>query len=346
MSMEVLIDEGYSPYDRANQILTDITYGSNVVELATDFGFEGYEGGGLSENLKQLQEFTNEYWDFRGGGERWDSNAPEFSVTQSEEIFGRSKNIAGYNLVDSTYLEAPVRAITILGGGNASGLQRIEYTKENTDQIETNPDLYLLGSARKVSDAERPKTDEFSPGAITEFDLMNSAIERVYEIDPYFGELETVNDDITGKSILDYGLFEVLNAIHFDGTTIDGLIPVDDSSYWAIKTYQLGNFTVRSLLAPQIEGNRRANTADTMGMLRSRFGSELAAQKLAASTNSIYTAFQDIDLLRMIGIPLGAQTSTFGFSAEYSGIERQPYQLLQEINSAINSAVSLDNSIS
>lgn len=329
------IDAGYSSYERAHEILNGLAYGPTVQLLAGDFGFEGYDGDGLQQNLEQLKEFTNANWDFRGGKERWESGVPELTDGQSDEIFGLSRDVAGYNLVDTTNLEVPVSTITVLGGGNASGLQRIEFAKENIDQLGISPNLYLLGSARPVTDAERAKTDEFSPGAVTEFDLMNSAFERVYNMLPDDAFSETANDEVTE----DNGF--VLSVSGSGRVGSQEILSPEDREYWEVRSYDMGNFVVRSLLAPQGQESRRANTAGTLLLLRARFGQELRGQKIASSTHAIYSAFQDIDLLRMVGIPLDAQTSTFGFNAEYSGVERQPHQLLQEINSAVNSAVLL-----
>ena len=326
--------------ERAHEVLSGVLYGPEMNALSSMFGYEGHAFGAISsEHLGQLEEFAKDKWDFRGGKERWEAGVAEFTAGQTAEIFGLTSSIAGHDLVHSTMTDTPADAVLVLGGGNNSGLLRIQYAEQFIDATDSKPNMYLLGSARIVGDKERPKTDVFAPGAVTEFDLMNAAIKNVYDGAVSSGWLDTSNISIEEAKQQLRGSAAV--AINDENTP-----ETDDPEYWAVQHYRIGDMLVRSLLAPQIEGSRRANTADTMRMLRERYGDKLAGKNVVSSTQSVYSLFQDIDLLKMVGIPLGANTKTIGFSAEYAGVERTPGQLLQEVLSAIKSARRLDNSLS
>ncbi len=291
-----------------------------VEGIAREFGFPGFQGLDLGGRVGSYAKFTRATWDFRKGQERWNATESTYSSDVEERIFKAGRNFGDYNLVDSTYPQYDrYDFATILGGGNDSPLLRARYLKEQMDTLAESPKfVFLLGSARKVKAEERPRTDTYAPGAHTEFDLMNAAGERVFELDQPSVDVQEVE---FATSIKD----RAWKARVF--TTDSGL-------------------QVVSVCAPMIEGQRRVNTGDTCLFLNHVMKDEIEGKRGLNVTHAVYTAFQDLDLRRLIGIPNQVELDTIGFDAAYGNITRTPSQVLQEMTSAGSAAKRLSNALS
>lgn len=326
MAEEKYLGQKMTPEQEAQLRLDQVFQNPALDHLAGSFGFEGAAAGTTAGRIRAFKTFANINWDFRGGKERWEAEPFEPTPEQTDEIFAVARRFGPYNMVDST---EPVHSsydfVTILGAGNDGPLFRVRYAKEQIEKLTGKPGyILLLGSARPVTPAERNKTDKFAPGAVTEFDLMNSAVEEEY-----------------GVSTSDEQTFELYN---FSSTVMSE----SDREYWKIRHYETaGGMQILSVCAPQVEGERRVNTADTYRFMREVMGREvLDGKRVLNVTHAVYTPFQDMDAHRMLGIMTGATIDTIGFAAGYSGIVRKPDALLQEMNSAANSAGLLQKALS
>jgi hypothetical protein len=211
--------------------------------------------------------------------------------------------------------------VNILGGANLSPLLRVKYAKAEIDRAAaaTPPNLVLLGSARGLSATEKIKTSGYAPGARDEFDLMNGAVETVFDASPIAED--TIDIKNTGAKEPEKGK-------------------------WKVRYYDNNGIRILSLSAPQVEGTRRVNTADTYRFLKAIVGLDmLDGASILNVTTAHFGAFQHADALRLLGIPARAEIETIGYGALYAGSERKPHELLQEINSAYNQATLLAETV-
>ena len=325
MAPETFLDysENLEPVQAdAEAFVEHIAMNPQVLGLAESFGYEIPRGGSITDRLERLKEFSNATWDSRNGGERWDAVSKELTSHQSDEVFAAAES---WNMVRST---EPTKDhydfVTILGGANMTPLLRVQYAKERLGAKDIQvPYMVLLGSSRQLNDAEKTKTAEYAPGAKDEYDLMNAAVEKVY-----------------GVKSEDEQTIDLRNF----GASISG--PAD-KNMWRVRYYQTPDgMHIMSVSAPQIEGDKRVNTADTYHFIRDVVGKEmLEGANVLNVTNAHFVPFQHADATRLLGLETGAHVETIGFSADYANIVRKPQDLLQEMNSAINQADLLQKAL-
>lgn len=302
----------------AESFIAALTESPKVIELAKVYGYVEVETTS-AEKLRALKSISNAKWDFRSGKERQDVGQISFTDEQSADIFGAAEQLG---MVESTKPKKDrYDFVTVLGGANMAPLLRVQYAKEQLDENGVKvPYMILLGSSRKLAEAEKAKSSEYAPGAQDEFDLMNGAVEAVFGVSA--SDEDTIN--LANNSV---------NATEKDE--------------WRVRYYEADNgMKILSISAPQVEGERRVNTADTYRFMHEVVGSDmLEGSSILNVTTAHFVPFQHADALRLLGLPAKAEIETIGYSASYAGIKRQPHELLQEMNSAYNQANLLANDL-
>lgn len=300
----------------AKEFLRMISDTQEVVDLARAFGADE---GQLDGSLEGLKSFSSEAWDFRNGKERQQTEGVEFEAPIADAIFVAARR---WHMVESS---EPSRDgydyATVPGGANMSPLIRVRYLKKQIALHGLNvPNIVLLGSSRKLSGSEKQKTSGYAPGAVDEFDLMNGAVEHEFGISH------------TDEKIIDLHNFSPR---------------ATEKDMWRVRYYETADgVRILSVSAPQIEGERRVNTADTYRFMREVIGlEELQGKSILNVTNAHFVPFQHADALRLLGLQADAHVETIGFSADYAGIKRKPHELLQEMNSAIKQATLLEKEL-
>lgn len=296
--------------EAAELFIDDLVSNPELRSLAELYGLDG-AGTDNYESLDQLKKLSNENWDFRNGKERQEAAETSFNEEETKSIIDAANALG---MIDSS---SPQRDsydfCTVLGGANRAPLLRVQYAREQIDNNGVKvPYIILLGSSRPLSDLEREKTSDYAPGAQDEFDLMNGAVETVFGV---------VSDD---EETID----------------LQNSSPkATDRDRWRVRYYEASDGTkILSVSAPQIEGEKRVNTADTYRFMHDIVGSEmLQGSSILVVTSAIFVPFQHADALRLLGVPAKAQVETIGYDANYGGQpEREPQALLQEINSTLN----------
>ena len=290
--------------------IDDLVSNPELLRLAELYGLEGV-GTDKYESLDQLKKISNDNWDFRKGKERQEAVETSFNEEETKSIIDAANALG---MIDSS---SPQREsydfCTVLGGANRSPLLRVQYAKEQIDNSGVSvPYIILLGSSRPLDDDEKAKTEDYAPGAQDEFDLMNGAVETVFGVKS--DNEETISLQNTSPKTA-------------------------DSDRWRVRYYKASDGTsILSLSAPQIEGEKRVNTADTYIFMRAVVESEmLQGSSILVVTSAIFVPFQYADALRLLGVPEKAEVETIGYDASYGGLpERETQALLQEINSTLN----------
>ena len=298
------------------EFLNMIANTQEVTDLARSFGADE---GQLDGRLTSLKAFSMNHWDFRNGRERQQMVGEDFEKPVADAIFAAAEK---WKMVGSSEpMNDRYDFATVLGGANMSPLLRVRYLKEMIGLHNLNvPTIVLLGSSRQLSDSEKTKTSGYAPGAQDEFDLMNGAVEQEFGISH------------TDEKIIDLHNFSP---------------KATEEDMWRVRYYETADgVRILSVSAPQIEGERRVNTADTYRFMREVIGvEELQGKSILNVTNAHFVPFQHADALRLLGLQADAHVETVGFSADYAGINRKPFELLQEINSAIRQSVLLEEAL-
>jgi len=313
------VANGENARQEAAAFVESIANNPTVTRLAEGMGYVNSETDDVSEKLAALKAFSNQEWDFRNGKERQDTSGTEFDAIQSAAIFEAAQE---WNMVESSEpSKTHYDFVTVLGGANKSPLLRVRYAKEQMEKHNLEvPYMVLLGSSRPLSDAEKNNTKDYALGAEDEFSLMNGAVETEFGISH------------TDEKIIDLHNFSP---------------KATDKDMWRVRYYEATNgMHILSVSAPQIEGERRVNTADTYRFMDEVVGHEMLNDANVLNvTNAHFVPFQNADAERLLGLKANAHVETIGYSADYAGITRKPHELLQEMNSAINQTVLLQQAL-
>ena len=158
----------------AHDFVEKLTHAESLRYLTEAFNEPNYR------DVRGFKEFSNKHLDFRSGKERQQVGTVELTVEQEAAIMATATEFGMQgetNARDNNY-----DVVTVLGGANQSNLLRVRHAKKQMDRLaeQGNPVPYmiLLGSARKISEKERENTANYAPGAETEFDLLNGALEH------------------------------------------------------------------------------------------------------------------------------------------------------------------------
>lgn len=259
-----------------------------------------------------IKEFTNKHLDFRAGKERQQVGTVELTPEQDAAIMALATELGMQGETNATKDHYDI--VTVLGGANQSNLLRVRHAKKQMDRLSEQgnpvPYMVLLGSGRLLTDKEKESTANYAPGATTEFDLLNGALEHEF-----------------GVSATDEKVIELKN---FSSKVVGE----QDKDFWKVRSYTLPSGTeVLSVSAPQVVGQRRVNTEDTVRFMNEVMGREMLDGKDVLNvTTDLYVDFQHPDLLRYLSLQSGAKVETIG----YGGVDRPAATYGQEINSAAN----------
>lgn len=284
--------------------------------LLQSFGKTEIQGNSLKNQISDLVEFSS-IWDFRGKqrknvsgnteNARWTIEDCGFSGQQQENITEAANKLGLIGCTKPSKKEYDY--IIVLGGARMSCLFRMKHAKQICDLYGVKTDSIVgLAGMREVMDSERNATDTYAREAKTEFDLMRAALSHV------FGEI--VLDE--KEKCMNQNL----------------------NSSWAKEVYQIQDMRLILLAAPSGEPQkRRANTADTFAFFMERMHVENKRDILLV-TSQIYVPYQQLEAIRMLGLPYGHLVETIGFPNEWSaglqGLQR-PENYLQEIRSVLQS---------
>lgn len=188
--------------------------------------------------------------------------------------------------------------------------------------------LVLLGGGRLVCEKERAKTDIYAPGAITETDLNDGAVQSVL-----CGSLKNYEPYVAR-----------------DRAPVQGSHTKPD--YWEVHLFEttggLPIFSAHPPFAPNSNGKNRPYSGDTYAFMRrlaEADGTLGPEAKLLMVTTGFYTLAQRLDAIREITLPTGAEIDMIGHDAAFSGVTRTAKQLKQELKAAVDAAVRLHTAI-
>ena len=274
----------------------------------------------FTDRLDWLVNFS-QIWDFRrmqstakdlktGETARWlisNSNLNEMQMTAAVKTAEKLGMVNGQAPSDKNY-----DAILVLGGARMSCLFRMRYAKKLCDSYGIRAkEIVGLTGMRLISDSERSATDTYAVEAETEFDLMCEAAKNVFGL--------KVEESREGE------LLDSLNCS------------------WAIARYK-NRIPITIVAAPSLEPEkRRANTADTFQFWREQRKAEEENSALLV-TSQIYVPYQQLEAVRILGIPYGYNLETVGFPKEWSaGMQglQTAVNYLQEIRSVLLSMQKL-----
>jgi len=299
---------------RARLELEAFVGNSGLTEMAGLFDSQEFSDD-PTEKLLALQKIAAEHWDFRKGAERqavdWDDELLDQEGSEQWNTIFKAADKLGL-VQDIEPQNKRPDSLLILGGANKAPLDRLRYGLE---RVEDFGQVVYLGSSRPVSDIERGKAAEYAPDAQTEFDL-------------------------------GCGAFETL----LGAKMIDEISEERDGDTWGMRLYEYERYGETKhgfvLSTPNLIGGRRATTSDNYRFFADR--AELADDSkhtAVAVTTGFYTAAQHLPGVQELTLKYGTSIETIGHSAEYSGVQRKPKQLLQETKAAIDAAVALQEAI-
>lgn len=287
-------------------------------ELIFSFGGNFRSNGTLVEQIKELLVFSDA-WDFRNQQKndshnmekaRWTIENNQLNEKQKHLTLNASKNLGLIGC--SVPSQKKYDYVLVLGGARMSCLFRMQYAKEICDQYDDLANSIVgLAGMREVMESERNATDTYAPNAKTEFDLMKSALKKV------FGSLKIKEKQERFSK--------------------------NSNESWSLHGY-FYDIPVILLAAPSGEPEkRRANTADTFTFFRERLNVEMG-KNILLITSQIYVPYQQLEAIRMLGLPYGHSLETIGFPNEWLDSMQElqnPENYLQEIRSVIQSASRL-----
>lgn len=232
-------------------------------ELIFSFGGDFRSDGTLVEQINELLVFSD-VWDFRNKQKKDSHNAEKARWTIEDNQLNEKQRHLTLNAAKKLGLigcsvpsQKKYDYVLVLGGARMSCLFRMQYAKEICDQ---NDDLAnsIVGLAgmREVMESERSATDTYAPDAKTEFDLMKSALKKV------FGSLKITDRQES--------------------------ISKNSNESWSLQGY-FYDIPVILLAAPSGEPEkRRANTADTFTFFRERLNVGMGRNILLVTSQIYY----------------------------------------------------------
>jgi hypothetical protein len=234
------------------------------------------------------------------------------TILSEYQIAFTMKTAVKMGLVDSM---PPVNkeydSILVLGGARMSCLFRMKYARDLCESYGIKAkEIVGLTGMRPVAETERSATDTYAPEASTEFDLMCAAAQKIFSMSA-IGQLEKKLSDNLNNA-------------------------------WAVMQYA-EEIPITVLAAPSSEPTkRRANTADTFSFWMKQKNKiqnqETQNKRLLLVTSQIYVPYQQLEAVRILGLPHGYSIETVGFPREWSANlqgAQTAVNYLQEIRSAL-----------
>lgn len=319
---------------RGIEALETFVHNPAMGEIADYFGLE------IDKSQDVLPQYAASFdsWDVRRNGDKerynvnWKDPTDEVSKRASDKVFELTNKLG---MVESSHpTKDHYDFVTILGGANKAPYDRLKFALE---QGVTFDHLILLGAGRRIGDdpdpekSEREISKDYAPGAKTEYDLMNGAVESL------------LGDRIVHRETID--------------VVVPGGRADHDPENWKVRYYELDDgtpiFSLSSDFVPEQNAEKpiskhkmRANSGDTYVFMRALAGDALNENTdVLLLSNAFYTPAQHMDGVRELSLTTGAQVETIGYDAAYGGKERTAMQLKQELKSGVDAAIRLEKAL-
>lgn len=279
--------------------------------LVQSFGGNIQTEGTIVEQIHRLIKFSD-IWNFRKKQSAADIKTAKWAIvneglsSEQEELTLAAARKLGL-IGCTTPSHKKYDYIIVLGGAGMSCLFQMKYAKEICDKYDiSTPNIVGLAGMRGIMESERSATDTYAPNAKTEFDLMKAALWKV------FGSLGLKKEE---------NMSETTNKL-------------------CVTECYVGNVSVTLLAAPSGELERhRTNTADTFAFFMKQLEVGCGINLLLV-TSQIYVPYQQLEAIRILGIPYNHSIETIGFPSEWSaGLQglQKTENYLQEIRSVLQS---------
>ncbi|MCG5454496.1 hypothetical protein PSH03_003654 [Micromonospora sp. PSH03] len=271
----------------------------------------------LADRLEWLELFTAQHWDYRAGGERYDSKKTRYGedVDQLVAQAAESLGLSGHNRPG----HVRYRHVLVAGGAVRTCAARSAFAADLVVDGLDVEQVAGLGSLRPVTDRELGHARSLGlTGVQTEFDAMDAGLVRAFHLDP---------------------------------PVDDQLVPGAGSGGSRLRTYRSSGRSIQTLAAPSTEpATRRANTADTLLFWAEQVGRPEPADRILLVTTDLHVPFQHCDALRTLTLRYGCGVDTVGLepTALADPLMRHAYEpsdVLQELRSAIRSMRALHTAL-
>jgi hypothetical protein len=159
---------------------------------------------------------------YQGGRElvRWqlEADQTEFDDETKQVILGTAESMR--MLEAETPLVGHFDAVIVLGGARQANLDRARYAAEAIKAGQASTEhLVIIGSRRKLNEAEQQNTANYAPGAQTEYDLcMGAAMTIGAEYPELVIDVQSEDDEKAGTPVV---IEKVLSALNEDGSLKD-----------------------------------------------------------------------------------------------------------------------------
>ena len=309
---------------RAQLLVEQVVEAPSIPAMAASFDVEfptDYSELPTDKKLEWLTGFSNVHLNFRKSKER--NQVKEVTLTHEQDTAVRAF-VEQFQMDKETYAQhGAYDAATVLGGladevdeqgvykmgACRARVRKLKGTLESGVQV---PMVVLLGGGRRLGAKERAA----NPGAKTEFDALAMAFEQ---------ELGVSKDT---AEIVDY--HDIQRRPH-------------EPEAWRIRYYDMQDGTQAFAVgSPATPGRHRANTRGANQFMRALSDADLfPLGRLLVVTTDLYVPFQDLDARRNLGLELGVDIDTIGFS----GVDRPTYKYADEINATFNKARQLHTAL-
>lgn len=257
--------------------------------------------------LKELERFSAERWDFRGGVER--NFIVEANDAREDLVMAAAEALGMRGETEPT--QDKYSHMLVLGGLVRACLGRPQYAARLVRSRIRTDAITGLGGFRRLSDDERELAAAAGvPDVIDETDAIDQGLRLAFQ-------LEREPTDERGA---------------------DGDSP---HSRWLHRRYTDSSPMVSVVAAPSSDPDaRRANTPDTYRWWAEKVAHLSSSDRILLVTTDIYVPYQGANAIRMLGLPYGAEVETIGLDARNLSDQalRQPFgtqKYLQEVRSTI-----------
>jgi hypothetical protein len=282
-----------------------------LTSLLVSFGGPVPNGRDLTQDLRQLEEFSNN-WDFRGGVERNLARSAKLTMDQ-QEIVSAAAHALGLRGAFQRPQGDHYAHCLILGGMVRACMVRPLWAAELMKSGITFGEITALAAFRNLG-GDEPDLASLAglSAANDEMGAMDAGVRRAFSLnhEPII-ETDSVHDHSNGN--------------------------------WMIRRYFVEKgIPVSVIAAPSSEPSaRRANTADTYEWWAKRVANLKTTDRVLLITSPIYVPFQHADAIRMLGLKYSCGIDTVGVPMDISaGLPPQPFthqHYLQELRSTIRS---------
>ena len=284
----------------------------------------------LLRHTLPVESWAAARFNFRGAGKYLERNQAALGD------FTPAETSAIRRCADPLALRRPTRpryagydSTLVLGAGWRSPLLRARYAALWGGTGIDLGTLYFLGSPRFLltDPPERPKTNEYAPGAADEFDLMVAAAIREFALDPQPVRL-LCGCTSTAERCPAWRYGQDAPASTPAQFTHERVLDLRDEH---------GRTRGVVLSASTSRPPYRPDTTDTLE-LWARLASPQPGSRTLAVTTPLFVPFQTFDCLKELYLVHGADVDVIGYSFDWDDRPDTPENQLQETLSALRSA--------